>query len=229
MGSSYCTFEEAASRLKRSKRSVHLYVAQGRIRREAVPGGGVHLHRDDVEQLAVELGTDLPALNRKTFFSLIGRVQKLEKDNEVMRRMLGVGHVPLAPSPTEAAGLYRRAADALAAGKWVEEEVRLWASLFPRLGEAVFAAVAEAVSVPSPWAVFLDLCQSMAATLSKSPGYETSLQSQQLAVDLEEGRRSLRSSAVIWIEMGRGTVPPSIASAVDGEKDGLLRRLSVKG
>lgn len=221
MGSEFYSFEEAANRLHRSKRSIHTYVKQGFIRREH-RDGKIVLRSDDVEQVAVELGADMPAFNRKNFFHLMQRLRKLEEDMTVVRHALEIRDNPLRPNKHEALGLHQAAAASVKASAWISDEIEMWADLLARFDEATLDVMAEAVVTPKPWVVFYQLCLSMMVFVSKNKD----LSSQLLHKKLDEGRKKLRGNVLMWIEMGRGTIPESVYRELNNGKEDLLKRLA---
>lgn len=226
MGSDFLTFEEAASRLNRSKRSIHYYVNQGLLTKK-LKAGKVVLPREEVEQLAVELGSDVPALNRKTFFQLMSRVRKLEEDVAVFKRMWDVQDKPLRPSNEEAIGLHNAGTQALALKEWKTEEIEMWIGLFDRMDEVFFDTVAQATVLSKPWATFYNLCLNMLSYLSELDKKVPSLDTQLRQRKLEEGRKKMRGTILMWIEAGRGTVPDAVFRQLNNDQDDLLRRLTL--
>ena len=224
MGSGFYSFEEAANRLGRSKRSIHSYVKQGLLKR-VVNNGLVLLRKEDVEQLAVELGSDAPAMNRHSFFQIQSRLAKLENEMVTIKHILEIRDEPLRPGANEAIGLYRAAADSLSRKKWVMDEVRLWADQFERMDEVAVETICKANQNPKAWVVFYDLLLEMqkyvAAQFSKKPDLEW----QALEKKLDEGRKKLRPTIVILIEMNKG-VSESFIGSLEDPKETLLRRLA---
>jgi DNA-binding transcriptional MerR regulator len=224
MGRTFVTFEEAATRLGCSKRSIHSYVKKGLIRKKS-ENGAVVLYWEDVEQLAVDKGVDAPAMNRKNFITMMSRLQKLEQDMTVVRRMMEIRDDPLRPVVGMAAGLYQAASSSLASKTWQPEEVNLWASQFERFDEVTLDAIRDATQDPNCWQVFYKLCLAQMdfawAQYSASPD----LNWRTLHLRLDEGRKKLRAVALIWIELGRGQLTPSILKEVNSPKEDLLQRL----
>jgi hypothetical protein len=219
------TFEEAANRLGRSKRSVHTYAKQGFIKRSLLDGKVV-LQRDDVEQLAIELGADLPAMNRKTFFQLQSRIQKLEEQMALVQQMWGIQEKPLHPSDTEASGIYRAAIDALNSKAWSIQEMEMWVDLFLRFDEQTLAQVSKTALISNPWDVFTKLALGFSTFVGQDKGFSASLPLQALFRKIETARKRLKAEAVLWIESHRGL--PMDLKAYDTPKEGLLRKLGSK-
>lgn len=220
------TFEEAANRLGRSKRSVHNYVKQGFIKKGLLDGKVV-LQRDDVEQLAIELGADLPAMNRKTFFQLQSRIQKLEEQMVLVQQMWGIQEKPLHPSETEAGGIYRAALDSLKSSPtWTVQEMEMWVDLFLRFDEQTLSQISKTARVNNPWDVFMKLSLGFASLVSQDKSFAASLPLQALHQKIETARKRLKAEAVLWIEAHRGL--PTDLKQYDTPKEDLLRKLGSK-
>jgi hypothetical protein len=225
------TIAEAANRLSVSKRSVHNYINKGFVRR-AVRNSEVLVHRDDVEQLAEEKGTDFPALNRRTLHELNQRLRKIEEQMVMVQEIWsswGVVEKPLRPNPQEAAGLHKAVTDYLTADQFLFEEIETWAGIFAKIDEQALTRVAEAVQTVKPWEPFHQLVNRMLAYVSASKEAKKSLPLQALKAKLEVGRRKVREAALLWVESGRGTVEKAIFKGLDSPKEDLLRAIQAKG
>jgi hypothetical protein len=202
------------------------YFKQGLLKRQLRNGKTV-IDRDEVEQLAVELGSDVPAINRKTFFQLTARVRKLEEDISVFKRMWDVQDKPLRPSQEEALGLHHAATQASSCKQWKVEEIEMWAGMFDRMDEVFFDTVGQSAILPKPWSIFYQLCVAMLEYLSELNSKTPTLELQSLRKKVDEGRKKMRGTVLMWIEMGRGTVPESVLRQLNNDQDDLLRRLTV--
>lgn len=223
MGSAFLSFDEAANRLGRSKRSVHNYVKRGFIKR-TFQDGVVVLRREDVEQLAIELGADLPAMNRQTFFKMQARLERVENEMRAVKHILEIRDEPLRPSADEVRGVYGAARAALGVGKWSTEEVGSWANLFDRMDEGFLEILIKATQEQKAWVPIFELCLSMQKEAAKH--FQSSLEWQARYKHLDEGRKKLRATIIVWTEMGRGTSPESLLTVLDDPKEGLIRKLS---
>ena len=230
MGSGFMTFEEAANRLGRSKRSIHNYVKQGLLQR-VMNSGNVVLRKEDVEQLAVDIGSDSPALNRKTFYLLQARLKKLEEEMVAVKHILEIRDSPLRPSESEARGLYAAATESLSRRNWVAEEVDLWAAQFERLDEPALDSISQAIQDNKAWTPFFTLCLELIKYAHSRFSTEKVDPLLWLARHkrLEEGRKKLRGSILIWIEAGRGSVSEPFLTSLEGGKEAVLRRLTLVG
>lgn len=224
MGSEFYTYEQAAQRLDRSKRMIYVYLEKGWLKR-VHRDGEVVLSKDEVEQLALELGSDAPAMNRKSFMEVFSRLRKLEEDNAVFRRMWGMVDKPLRPSRDEAIGFHAAASHNLAFTSWKAEEVSMWADQFDRMDEVFFDAVRDATVLAQPYAVFYNLCLKLMSWVSEKNAEKPDLEMQILHKRLDEGRKKMRSTILMWVEMGRGTVPEALFKKLNTEGDELLKRL----
>lgn len=225
MGSALCSQEWAANRLNLTKRSVRSLVQRGLLKKQIVEGEVLY-DQVEVEQLASERGTDYPVLNRRTFIELQTRLTKMEQDMAVVRRSMDISANPLRPTAHEAAQLYRAAGAALAAGKWTLEEMESWASIYDRLDEPALALIGEVAVEDKPWEVFFRLCTSQMLQVGTDKGFTTTLKLQEIHKKLDEGRKKLRGSILVWIELQRGNPAEKALQAVENGVDDLKRRIS---
>jgi hypothetical protein len=223
LGSAFLSIEEAATRLGRHKRSIHNYITKGFLNR-IYRDGRVLIPSEDVEQLAVELGTDFPALNRKTLFEMQSRLRKLETQMAMVQATWGAQEKPLRPNPNEAVGLMKAATDYMTVKKWRFEELNQWATLFNQIDEDVLAIVASACMTTKPWENFHQLAGRMLDYIDKSK--PETLEMQALRAKMESGKKRVREAALFWLESGRGTVPVQVFKALDTPREDLLRALS---
>lgn len=226
MGSEKVDQAWAANRLNITTRTVRNYVKSGLLK-QYIEGNKAVYDRDEVEQMAIDKGSDAPALTRKTVFELTARIQKLEQDMEVMRRALEIQNAPLRPVGAEAVQLYQAACGSLGVGKWHPDEIQMWTTVFDRLDDVALRMIAEAAVLDKPWEVFFQLCIAQMNYLALVKDFKTNLGLQLLHKRLDEGRKKLRASVLIWIELHRGKSQIQEAvSVVETSSDALLRRLS---
>jgi hypothetical protein len=225
MGSDlFLSVDSAAARLSRTKRSIFKYIEQGLLTKKR-QGNKVFLLAEEVEQLALELGADAPAMNRKTFLRLLSRVQKLEERMSVVQRILGMRDHPLRPDAGEAHALLAEVRAALNKRAWAWKEIETWASIFDRVDEVTLDSLQTMLAEPHPWKPLYELCVRMLAhvpTLAE----KSDLERQTLHLKLDEGRKRMRGTILMWIEMGRGSIPDSFLGALDTDSEALLRRLA---
>jgi hypothetical protein len=116
--------------------------------------------------------------------------------------------------------VHAAACEALARGSWEVGEIHLWAQQFERMDEIALDAVRDAINEPKPWLVFYELCLAIMKTVPPSAGIESAA----LHRKLDEGRKKMRATVVMWIEMGRGSVADNVFRLVDSGKESVLRR-----
>ncbi len=225
MGSQFYSFEEAANRLGCSKRTIHNHVRHGYIRK-AHRDGKVVLHREDVEQLANETGVDMPAFNKKNFYLLMARVQKLEQDMGLCRRILDVRDSPLRPSKNDALQLMAAASKALAANYWTDEEIDNWSTIFDRLDEVSFEMLSEHIETTHPYEIFFKLCLAQMRDVSKRTEFQTTLSLQLLHKKLDEGRKKLRATILMWMRITNGNIPEQVLQKMESDKGSLFQKLT---
>lgn len=224
MGSALCTQEWVANRLNLSKRSVRGLVQRGFLKQQIVDGKPAY-DRVEVEQLATDRGTDYPVMNRKSFLELQRRVSKLEQDMSVVRRAMDISAQPLRPNAMEANQLYKAAVASLAGGKWELEEIDAWSSIFDRLDEPALTSIGEAIVTDRPWEVFFRLLNGQMIQLGGEKNFATSLRLQELHKKLDEGRKKLRGTILVWMEMQRGNPTEKALKSVENGLDDLKRRI----
>jgi excisionase family DNA binding protein len=229
MGSEFLTIDQAAAKLRVTKRSVLNYLRRGLLRRERQGKNKVCIPLEDVEQLQTDLGVGFPPMSRKTFFQLWARVQRLEADMVVVKRGLGVGGSPLRPTKQEAILLSEHARRALDAGQWGEEELVSWADLFDRADEVFFETLDAALEASDGWLPFYQLCVAQMKQVSFDPRFKTSLSLQALHSHLTQGLQHIRQAALVYIEAGGGKTTETAVAKMDGVKATLEKRLTAKG
>ena len=224
------TIPEAASRLGCSQRSVHNYLKKGFLKREATRNRKVLLRPEDVEQLAEELGTDFPVINRRTIFQLNRRVMQLEEEMQTMKTMwaaMGLQEKPLRMNVREMAGLFKAVTDYLTLEKYQLKELDSWAGIFNQVDETTVEQIGEITGSTQPWKPLLDLATKMSMALSPK-AVKNDLALQALQAKMEQGRRKVRTAALFWIESGKGTIPKGLFQALDTPQDELRRALVSK-
>lgn len=226
MGSTFLTIDEAARRLGRHRRSIANYIDKGFLRK--VPRGRkVVIPAEDVEQLAVELGTDFPAMTRKSFFDMQNRLKKLEEKMSLVEQVWGIQEKPFRPNQKEAVGLHTAVTQYLQAKAYHAGELEAWAMTFNRIDEKTLASIAEACLTSKPWEPIFELVTRMVEFVDAQKDLKTSLTLQAVRAKLDAGRRKVREAALFWIESGKGTVPQQIFRVLDTPKEDLLRSLTM--
>ena len=228
MGSDFVSIAEAAKTLKRSKRTVVSYLKNGLLRRERV-GRKTLIPAADVEALLTELGVDLPAMSRKTFYQLVARVQRLEMTSAVLQRATGIGASPLRPSKDEALGLYEAAQKAKSMEIWRTDELDLWADMYEKMDEVFFDIVGSYTATTDAWRPFYALCVAQARLVSQHQGFETDLHLQQLHDRLRLSMKTMRGVVLVWIELGNGDALKTVEPIEDLSRRLAAKRLSPTG
>lgn len=225
MGSEFCSFLEAANALGRSKRSVHNYIKRGFLKRYH-QDGEVVLSRKEVEELAVASGQNMPPFTKANFFHLVSRVQKLEQDMVVVRKALDIRSDPLRPNPDTAKGFYVACRAALASDQPHEfKEILMWSELMPRMDEVTFETMAEASGDKNPWYPFYRLSVKLLGQVSKEETFNTNLELQTLHKILDESRKKLRETGILWVELGKTYIQDLLTPTPSGGRTGVLQKL----
>lgn len=220
MGSGFCSVEHAMQLLGKSRRSIYGYVNKGRIRKDK---RGLLLC--DVETILRTLSLKVPPFNKATLASLLARIEKLECDIAVLRRMNGMfGVEPIRPDQTTAQGLHSAASLCIQnIEKMTREEVINWVHILSRLDQAALLSVSELAQEPSSTVLFCKLALLLLKRVSSTPAEdEVDLR---LRDDLAAVYRNLRDSLISEVEMGMGATPLTVLRALDTEKEALERRL----
>lgn len=226
MGSDFVRIDEAAKILGKTRRTVTNYLEKGVLRR-VKEGKPVLLSRAEVDELAIDLGSNFPRLSRKTFYRLVAHVQKLEQDMAVMKKALGYGGTPLRPSRQEALELHTAALRASESKTWSTEEIEMWADLYERMDDVFFDVVAAHVPGDA-WKPFYDLCLAQMRQVSYDPAFDRLLNLQSLHQRLALGLKNVRKVILTMIEAGHGKTSEDAAAQMDSRREAVLRHLSAK-
>lgn len=225
MGSAFYTYEQAATRLNRSKRTIYLLIKKGMLRKESC-NGVLGVSAVDVEDLATQ--TELPAMNKSNWDDLQIKVRRMEERMAVLTEILGFKSEPIRPSINNAADLYIAAKKAVEAGSWVEEEVMTWAGIFKRIDEATLKVIAEAVSDTTPWIPFFELCALMQGKAETEYSRLKNIQTERVFLVLEDCKKHLRSVAVVWADLGLGNAASVVLKSTASQKENLMSRIMGK-
>lgn len=199
MGSEFVSYEWAANLFGKSKRMVHNYITDGFLTKHKDEQGKPALLRSEVEAFKLELEGNTRSVTRKTVLQLDQRVKQLEAEMNTVRHILEIRNAALRPTASEANGLRRAAADAVGRGSWSLDEVELWASQFEKVDEKTIEAFALAApNDPKPWEEFYRLALAIMGVLEEG---EQSLTSSALWRKIDEGRKKLRASVLVWFEL----------------------------
>lgn len=222
MGSpNYYTFQQAAERLQRSKRSLHYYVTNGRLKKLLVDGTPF-LDATSVEEMAEELGTDKPVVNRSSIIRLQIEVQSLKEQVALLKRVYGVRDQPLRMDPSSALSYFEAAGKYLSAGSWDLGALELWAEQFEKMDEDFFETVKRVTNDEKPWKVFFDLSRAMVKhTYQAQP---RSLTLQALTQRLALARKHLRGVILVFLELNPPK-DPTARAALEAPGELLAKRL----
>jgi hypothetical protein len=224
VGSDFYTVDQAANRLGKSRRSVFNYMDKGFLSKKT-EGGVKGVSKLDVEQLAVDLGSDAPAMNRANWFKMNARVNRMENELLVVKRILEIRDEPLRPNEDMAKGLYKAATESLACGVWEPEEMELWAKQFEALDEVALKAISVAVQDHKAWQPFFRLCIDMMRLAWERHTAKPSLESQALHMKLDEGRKKMRGTILMWVMAGEGLLPEAFLATLESPQETVARRL----
>jgi hypothetical protein len=225
MGSRSYDQEAAARRLGVTVRSLRNYVTRGLLRREVENGKPIY-PAEDVDQLALDMGRDHPPMNRANFCRLMSRLERLERDMSVVRKMLDLRTEPLRPPPSDCQGLLTAARMLLmSSAPWKADEMLGWADIFGSMDEEALKMVAEASGDPSSWETFFRLNLAMLRQVTSTEGFKANLELQTLFMRLDAGRKQLRGAVLMLLELGGTPLPGVKLASLEAGSEGLLRRL----
>lgn len=168
----------------------------------------------------------MPAFNRKNFYMLMARVQKLEQDMGLCRRILEVRESPLRPSKNEALQLVSAATKALVTNYWTDEEIEMWTTIFDRFDETTLECLSEGTATTHPYEVFFKLCLAQMKDVSTREGFQTTLSLQLIHKKLDEGRKRLRDTILLWVRISSGSIPEQVMQKMESDKGALFKKLT---
>jgi len=225
LGSDFVSFDQAAERLGRTKRSIHSYVKRGLLRKSTYKGKSV-LFRKDVEAFAASVGTDLPPVNRKALAMIVSRVEHLESDMAMVRRILSANDDPLRFTiDQEAVSVFKSATDAGKAEEWHLDEIEMWCSLIGRFDETTVAFLDDSVSGPW-WTPFYDLMNKLVDFVAEASRKYDSLPLQALLKVCLSARQNLRHLIILRAEITGVDLDQNLLSVLSSRTDSVLGRLS---
>lgn len=205
------TFKEAATRLKVSVRTIHNYVRRGLLEK-TVKDGKAAVKASGVEDLVVEYS--FPTMTRSSWIEVCSRLRRLEERMSVVTTMLGMRNDPLRPNEDNARGLHSQAKKACMSSSWEDKEIDVWCDVLGRIDEVSLTSIAKSTGDIQPWFVYLDLCRLLSEFCAAKYKSSPTLANESRAEKLEHCHKSLRSSAVLWMETNRGSLPDIILKAI---------------
>ena len=224
MGSDFYTIDQAMNRLGKSKRSIYNYIRMGYLL-QATEGKVKGVKKSDVEQLAIDQGSDAPAMNRSNWFKMNAKLARLEQAMIAVEHILEIRSQPLRPGPNEGRGLLEAAKNSLSYGTWELREVEMWAGLFDRFDEATLKTISVETQDSLAWQPFFKLCVAMMNFTWALHTQKPTLESQALHQKLDEGRKKLRNVVHLWISSGEGPLPEAFLASLETPKETVARRL----
>lgn len=202
MGSTFLTKAEAATQLGKTQRSIQNYVKLGFIRSER-QGKKILLNPEDVKELAATLGKDMPPMNRKSFWLLQHKFEKLEQDHKAIKEKVGLSDTPLRPDPGELLKLWNEASAAALLPVLPYQLAELWVTIIMKVDEKVLSMMVS----EKPFLPFLTIITNLATQVDADPMLNKSMGLQALKVRVEVARRRLKESMLVWHEMGKPQSP----------------------
>lgn len=226
MGSEFCSVEETANRLGCCKKSVFNYIKKGFLTVQR-SGRTPMILKKDVEQMALDLGSDAPALNRQNWFKLYARLEKVEREMITVKHILEIRDQPLRVSAVECVQLYNLAVGFLERSSWSQDEMELWGKYFESMDEVFLKALTEANQDPNAWQPIFKLCVAMLRFICAELESKPTVSMQALFMKLDEGRKKLRGTVLVWVSSGLGNVPEAFLATLENPVESVARRLGI--
>lgn len=161
------------------------------------------LNEQDVEEVAAGIGRDALPMNRKSFWILQRRFEKLEQDHAVIKEKVGLNDTPFRPSIEDAQRLLEEAQKASRV-VLTYDIAEVWVSTILRIDERVLGVMGG----NKPYAPFVLILLNLLKQIEKDPMLPSSIGLQALRTRAELANRRLKESLLIWHEMGRAPFTP---------------------
>ena len=210
MSTSRYSIQQVAQHLSCSERSVRSYIRQGLLSQIRVSNERKRYYDPaEVEELRLSLSKGRTAVRAEEVSALRGQVKRIQATLDVVLRVLDAKDDPLQVTPEYGQQLLVLCLQQLQRGNWSPSEMEMWSEVFLRLNEDDLGVIARATEDTRPWLPFLRLATAMSASLPTHEEYRQSLDLQSLHQKVAEGRRRLRTAAVIFAE-SRGAAEPDL-------------------
>lgn len=163
MGSTfaYVSIPKAAEFLEVTVRTVNRYIRRGLLRTEKRKGCRV-IPRDDLHTLKEQkTRKDLPyAVNKVTIGMLSSQIQMLQKNMDVVLRILDLRHEPLGLDAGQLENLHAMAQYHMQE-QWSPQQEDMWVSTFIRMKLEDIEEMSKMIEDDQPWRPFFQLCRAM--------------------------------------------------------------------
>jgi hypothetical protein len=227
LGSEFYTIPETANRLGCCQKSVRNYIKKGFLSIQRSNRVTLVL-KEDVDQLAIDQGRDAPAMNRENWFRLNARMEKAEHELFTIKHILEIRSEPLRISPLECKQLYQLSIEYLTKNPWTPEALELWAGYFEKMDDVFLQDLAMANQNQQAWQPFFKLCLAMRRQVEEGLAQKPTIPLQALFMKLDEGRKKLRGTVLMWVSSGQGTVPEAFLATMEDPKETVARHLGAK-
>lgn len=145
------TKKEAANFLNVTERTITNYICKGYLTKE--------LREEDVKQLKLSLNSSIP-FNKVSFMNLLLKVEKQEKELEVIKRILNIYSEPLNLNDQTLIAIYNMA-DIKKIESWPEDWAIQWVDFISRLSDKELSRLEQLAHDPHPWIKFYNLCKAI--------------------------------------------------------------------
>jgi hypothetical protein len=219
-----CTIDEAAAKLKKSKRTVHNYARRGLLRKSLEDGISGVL-KEDVETMILD--ASYPAMNRENWVRMNAEFKRMKEQMLVLTLAAGFNIRPIRDAGF-AGGIFAAAKKALTSSPWKDAEIDLWLNQFKSIDETALKLVMQTSPTANPWVPFFELCRSMLDQVGDEFSRHPTLDMERRFHLLEDARKHLRAIAVVWTESGMGNANNDILRMTETDQEAVLNRLSGK-
>lgn len=208
---------EAARVLSRTERTVRNYIKEGRL--ASIQRGRSRL-LDPAEVTSLLEEEASVRVSAEEVRVLRAQVRRLESEMAVVRHILDLRDATLGMTDEYAAGLYAAMIEQAArpAGSYSTTELESWADIFARMDENDLEIFCR--KEWQAWKFLLQLSARFIADVVSRPSYKTDLALQKVHRLLSDGRRRLRVSCFIYLEM-RQMIPPELREAGQSIQESL--------
>lgn len=190
---------EAARVLGKTERTIRNYIKTAQVT-SARRGRSRYLDPEEVRELAME--SDSARVTAAEMRALRATVRRLESHISVIQQMLDLKNEPLGMTDEYAQSLLSAALEQYGRphGSYSIKELEAWADIFARIDETDLRSLCAATSTTA-WKTLLRLSSRMVSEVASRDDYKTSLDAQRVHRLLADGRRRLKISIFIYLEM----------------------------
>jgi len=195
---------------------IYSYHSQGLLRGRKEKGRLQLFLRDVVGLKRMKEYPDLYVVGNLKSTAILSRLQQVEREIELLKRVIQVEDPPLDLNPSTAVVVYTNCV--IESGQRVHglDSIRTWAAVIGGIQFKSLQMMYKHVEDSHPWRPFLDLADKMMDSLVHSKHYDEDLERQMLYSKLRRARDSMRQEAVL-LEAELGQLPPALTAPEEPE------------